>query len=109
MDAKKAPAAIGGGSLGATGRIRTGDLLITNQLRYQLRYSSIEGKSDFSKEQDTNKTHFSISRRFSFEKTLYSCGFVGFSAGIYLLITNQLLYQLSYASICENRLLKFCF
>ncbi|WP_275532256.1 hypothetical protein [Anaeromassilibacillus sp. An200] len=34
-------------------------------------------------------------------KTLISCGFAGFWACFDLLITNQLLYRLSYASICQ--------
>ena len=61
----------------------TGDLLITNQLLYQLSYSSI----------------------FHFGNALREYAMLTLTTTSDLLITNQLLYRLSYASIFyENRL-----
>ena len=60
METQKAPANNDGGLRGATGRIRTGDLLITNQLRYRLRYSSILGENTYFFRNKTQIRHNSI-------------------------------------------------
>ena len=78
---------------------RTPDLLITNQLLYQLSYTSIcENRLSPSKFCLLVYHDFALLKILSLTTTGD------------LLITNQLLYQLSYTSICENRLSpsKFC-
>ena len=77
---------------GAGGRTRTPDLLITNQLLYQLSYTSTATIIIISQFYELVKCFFKF-----FKKVFYEAG--GRTRTPDLLITNQLLYQLSYTSI----------